>query len=106
MSASMPTLQRCPDCDTPPTVSDRKNVYGLSCGVTIECKNPECPGIRQKVVNRFAYSDIQWNRLLPIAQSASAAYVGLVLNGDTPSERICAAIGIEKSTTTTYRQKR
>ena len=34
----------------------------------------------------------------------SAAYVGLVFNGDTPSERICAAIGIEKSTTTTYRR--
>ena len=36
----------------------------------------------------------------------SAAYVGLVLGGDTPSERICAAIGIEKRTTTTYRRKR
>lgn len=36
----------------------------------------------------------------------SAAYVGLVLNGDTPSERICAAIGIEKSTTTTYKRTR
>ena len=35
----------------------------------------------------------------------SAAYVGLVLGGDAPSERICQALGIEKCTVTTYRRK-
>lgn len=40
----------------------------------------------------------------------SAAYVGLVLNGDRfgnlhpPSERMCAALGFEKITTVTYRR--
>ena len=34
----------------------------------------------------------------------SAAYVGLVLASDEPSKRICAAIGIEKTTTVTYRR--
>lgn len=34
----------------------------------------------------------------------SAAYVSLVLGGDVPSERICAAIGIERVTTVTYRR--
>lgn len=38
------------------------------------------------------------------AHKISAAYVGLVLNGAEPSERICAAIGITKSMTTTYRR--
>ena len=39
------------------------------------------------------------------AHKISAAYVGLVLGGDTPSERICAAIGIEKRTVSTYRRR-
>ncbi len=36
----------------------------------------------------------------------SATYVGFVLEGDPPGPRICAALGIEISTVTTYRTTR
>jgi hypothetical protein len=60
----MERLKACPDCKSGHVVRDRKKVYGMSCGITIECVNSARPGIRHGV-NRYAYSDSEWNNKQP-----------------------------------------
>jgi hypothetical protein len=55
----MDNLNPCPDCGLPPVLHPTKNVYGFTCGTTIECRN------HPLLEWRFAYNEVAWNRLEP-----------------------------------------